>query len=168
MKPFHYENRLIFNRFKDKSVEFWERCLFTDEKMWELHSGGLNRQNKRFREQRASEVPPLEKEQYPRRWHVWGGMSSNGLSNLVFLLLSVNGSSYRALLEENMENFKQLFPQLDTMIFEDDWARPHTAHESVQFKEQHFPNFLFFPFFFPISHSCFPLIENFRIFTKKE
>ena len=142
LKPFYYENRLIFaNRFKDRSVEFWERCLFTDEKMWELDSGGLNRQNKRLRAHRASEVPPLEKEQYPRRWHVWGGLSSNGLSNLVFMSHSVDGRSYRALLEENMEIFKQLFPQWDTMIFEDDWARPHTANESVKFKEQHFPNF---------------------------
>ena len=142
LKTFHIENRLAFaDRFKDEPVEFWERCLFTDEKMWELDSGGVNRQNKRLRAHRASEVPPMDKEQYARRWHVWGGLSVNGLSNLVFLSHSVDGNSYRALLMDNMDNFKQLFPQGNTMIFEDDWTRPHTAEESVKFKEQHFPNF---------------------------
>ena len=128
-------------KWKEEPARFWERCLITDEKMWELHAGGVNRQNTRMRAASASEVPPMEKDQYPQKVHVWGGISANGLSELIFLEHSVDGNAYRKLLSNQMQNIKTLFPVWELMIFEDDWAHAHTAKESIAFKEQNFPNF---------------------------
>ena len=73
--------------------------LHTDEKMWELHAGGFNRQNTRLRATSAAEIQLIEKDQCPRKIHVWVDVSVNGLSDLVFLDCSVESNSYYQLLK---------------------------------------------------------------------
>ena len=96
------------------------------------------------------------KNKFPGKRMVWLGMSARGLTPLVYFKGSVNGSVYcekvldKVIVGDILQRKKtkglpihkrKMFPKnSDTgMIFEQDFAQPHSTNENQEFMEEHFP-----------------------------
>ena len=85
---------------------------------------------------------------------VWLGMSARALTPLVHFKGSVNGSVYqekvlkKVILHDVLQRKKtkglpihkrKMFTKNSDMIFEQDFAQPHSTNANQQFMEEHFP-----------------------------
>ena len=138
---------------RHKIVKFWERFLITDEKIWTV-DGYFNPQNDRVRAKRKEDVESVERDKFPGKRMVWLGMSARGLTPLVHFKGSVNGSVYKekvlkkVIVDDVLQRKKSLglpihkrkmFAKNSDMIFEQDFAQPHSTNECKNYIEQHFP-----------------------------
>ncbi|KAF4648455.1 hypothetical protein FOL47_003206, partial [Perkinsus chesapeaki] len=137
----HEERRFAFaSHWMNKSPQWWERVLITDEKMWELHPAAANRQVNRLRAKRASEILTLETDKFPAKLHCWGAMSARGVLKLRWIEGTLDGPSYVKILEsvKDDEELPELFPPGVPWVFEDDSASPHVSSVAREWKEQNF------------------------------
>lgn len=141
-------------KFKDEPPEFWERFLITDEKLWTTN-GMFNVQNDRVRAKKASDVTPIDLEKFPGRRMTWLGMSARGLTKLHLVKGMVNGKVYQDkilkkiiagdVLKRKKKSEKitetKLFARNGDMIFEQDFATPHSTNANDEFMKNNFPNY---------------------------
>ena len=139
---------------RHKDVKFWERFLISDEKIWTV-DGYFNPQNDRVRAKRKEDVESVERDKFPGKRMVWLGMSARGLTPLVHFKGSVNGSVYKekvlkkVIVDDVLQRKKsrglpihkqKLFAKNSDMIFEQNFAQPHSTNECQNFMEEHFPS----------------------------
>ena len=138
---------------RHKDVKFWERFAITDEKIWTV-DGYFNPQNDRVRAKCKEDVESVERDKFPGKRMVWLGMSARALTPLVHFKGSVNGSVYqekvlkKVILHDVLQRKKtkglpihkrKMFTKNSDMIFEQDFAQPHSTNANQQFMEEHFP-----------------------------
>jgi len=139
--------------FKDNPPEFWENFLITDEKIWTTN-GMFNAQKYRVRAEKAEDVPPLDMDKFPAQRMLWMGISAKGTTGLHWLKGKVNGQKYlnkileNAVLKDVLQrkgfnkpiHKRKLFKSNARMIFEQDFATPHSTNANQAWMEEHFPN----------------------------
>jgi len=150
----HIEMRFeTAENFKDYPPEYWEDYLITDEKTW-CTNGMLNSQNDRIWAECAEDVPPLDMDKFPGKRMIWLGMSARGLTKPHWMKGKVNGDYYHEhILKKRVLNDvlkrkgrspniteTKLFKSNARMIFEQDFAKPHSTNKNQAFMEKHFPN----------------------------
>ena len=140
-------------RFKDKPVEFWEDFLVTDEKIWTTN-GMINPQNDLVRAEAAEEVPPINLEKFPGQRMSWLGVSPTGHTGIKWMTGTVNGKNYqenilkKVVLDDVLQrkgsdkpiHKRKLFRSNARMVFEQDFATPHSTYSNQEFMEQNFPS----------------------------
>lgn len=85
LTPAQRRNRFKWSKNDSKYViDLKDDTLWTDEKYWELGDGG-NLQNKRVRVKSVKNVPAVGKKKFPKKIMCWGGLSSRGLTKLIWL-----------------------------------------------------------------------------------
>lgn len=90
----HKKQRLEFcKEYQDKDISWWDKLLITDSKMFLLFGGRNPKQHGRWVLD-SEEVDLWEVDKYPKRLHVYGGMTSRGLSQLVFIDGNIDGERY--------------------------------------------------------------------------
>ena len=140
-------------RMRHHGVEYWENYLITDEKIWTV-DGYFNPQNDRVRAKCKEDVEAVERDKFPGKRMVWLGMSARALTGLVHFQGSVNGTVYRekvlkkVVLEDVLKRTKskglpihkrKMFKRNQDMIFEQDFAQPHSTNANQEFMEENFP-----------------------------
>ena len=140
-------------RMRNHGVEYWENYLITDEKIWTV-DGYFNPQNDRVRARCKEDVEAVERDKFPGKRMVWLGMSARALTGLVHFKGSVNGTVYRekvlkkVVLEDVLQRKKskgepihkrKMFKRNVDMIFEQDFAQPHSTNVNQEFMEENFP-----------------------------
>ena len=138
---------------RHKAIAFWERFLISDEKIWTV-DGYFNPQNDRVRAKCKEDVESVERDKFPGKRMVWLGMSARALTPLVHFKGNVNGSVYRekvldkVIVGDVLQRKKtkgqpihkrKMFAKNGDMIFEQDFAQPHSTNENQEFMEEHFP-----------------------------
>ena len=182
LKPQHIQWRYeCAAKFKSLAPKDWEKFLITDEKLWTTN-GMINPQNDRVRAKSSDEVPALDMEKFPGKRMTWLGMSARGLTKLYWVKGTVNGASYREKILKNQivkdvlrrkkksSNITKtkLFVRNPEMIFEQDFARPHSTNANQRYMEENFPNHTptlhryrdTHPYFFPPKMDDFWPIER--------
>ena len=106
-------------------------CIFSDETMIVL-----NPQKRRVRIIRGVDAPGkfIETVGYPTKLMVWGAIGLNFKSDLVRITGTLNAQGYQNLLE-NSQVFEKLNEQygVNSYVFQQDGARPHTGAGTVEF-----------------------------------
>ena len=94
MRPKHIKQRWKVSKvMRHKGIDFWERFLVTDEKIWTV-DGYFNPQNDRVRARSKDDVEAVERDKFPGKRMVWLGHSSLGTTPLVHFKGNV-GEVYR-------------------------------------------------------------------------
>ena len=94
LTTFHKEQRTKFSKeFKDQSLSWWDKLLVTDSKVF-LLSGGRNPKHQGRWVLDSEEVDLWEVDQFSKGLHVYGRMTSKGLSQLIFIDGNVDGERY--------------------------------------------------------------------------
>lgn len=120
--------------------------MWTDESWIELFPTP-NRQNERVRTERREDVPVKRTIKNSPKILVAGAMTAHGVSELHIVpqKTTITGQYYREqILEKVYEpclRNRNVCPNPESMIFQQDGATPHTANLSQQWCEQKFPNF---------------------------
>ena len=140
-------------RMRHHGVEYWENYLISDEKIWTV-DGYFNPQNDRVRARCKEDVEAVERDKFPGKRMVWLGLSARALTRLVHFKGSVNGTVYRekvlkkVVLKDVMKRKKstgvpiherKMFKSNKDMIFEQDFAQPHSTNVNQKFMEENFP-----------------------------
>ena len=106
-------------------------CIFSDETMIVL-----NPQKRRVRIIRGVDAPGkfIETVGYPTKLMVWGAIGLNFKSDLIRITGTLNAQGYQNLLE-NSQVFEKLNEQygVNSYVFQQDGARPHTGAGTVEF-----------------------------------
>ena len=153
LKPNHVKWRFACAKnYRHASPEFWENFLITDETIWTTN-GMVNPQNDRVRARDPNTVESREVEKFPGSRMVWLGMSARGTTPLHWFKGNVNGETYRMkilkkiVLEDVLQredddapiNRRKLFERNDDMVFEQDFATPHSTNVNEDFMSTNFP-----------------------------
>ena len=95
LKKKHIKQRYeVAKRMRHYDVDFWERFLITDEKIWTV-DGYFNPQNDRVRARKKEEVEAVERDKFRGKRMVWLDMSALGTTPLVHFEGNVNGEKYQ-------------------------------------------------------------------------
>ena len=140
-------------KFRKLPIEFWEKFLQTDEKIFRV-SGYNNPQNDGVRETSAKHVPDKAQPKFPAQRMDWLGMTKNGTSKLLIFPpgQKVDGKFYlkRVLqkvvpeiksrtVDGNRVDQKVLFSDPANFVFEHDFAKPHATKRAEAYLEEHVP-----------------------------
>jgi hypothetical protein len=149
----HKKARLKFcEEYQNKDLEWWDKILVTDSKIFLLDGG----HNPRYHGQwllAGEEIELWQVDKYSSGLHVYGGMTSRGLTKLIFINGSVTGERYvneilpsltnvetRKKVTKNVTTTK-LFDQNDDWIFEHDHARAHDSNIAQEWLFENVPCF---------------------------
>ena len=112
---------------KDHKQHDWWKTIFSDEKyfvlgkengrIWCFPSCDNARRSKKGR---AS-------------LHIWGAISSKGKSELVIIKNTMNRWKYINIMDNNMMNFYHYCAQEGVWYYQQDGAKPHTAHDTIDY-----------------------------------
>lgn len=152
LHPYHRDKQLrLTAEHKAKRVRFarshlthdWHRTLFTDETEFELNPRTTNTKDNIVWARRKEDVPPAEVDQYSPKLRVWGGLSSEGKTRLVFFKGTLNASGYCAILSKVRPDFNTVFGAGRTdWTFQHDGASPHKAAITNAWLRVNVPNFI--------------------------
>ena len=114
----------------------WKRVIFTDESRFRLfHADGRIHVWREPRQALLQHHVQVSEHQGPSL-HVWGGISYEGKTELVFLNTSVTGNVYRNVLQTHLLPFVQeKHGGPSECILQDDNAAPHRAAVVDQWKQ---------------------------------
>lgn len=153
IKEHHKKARLKFcKEHYNKDLSFFDKILITDSKIFTLHGGRNPRHHGRW-VFAWEEVEHWGVDKFSPSLHVYGGMTSKGLTDLVFIHGSITGQRYVAevlptllsvkyrINESNDVTCTKLFEDNDDWIFEQDHATSHDSAVAQNYLEENAPNF---------------------------
>ena len=129
----------------------WSKVIFSDESPFELDASP-NSQNDRIWAHSPAEVPNHERNKFPGKLMVWGGMSSKGLTKLhvVRNQTSVTAEYYHGVILENFLlpvytrtrstgkiDERKMVDSMCNSIFMQDNASCHTAKSTTAWLQSH-------------------------------
>lgn len=166
--PPDYIRRVAYCRFFNANLnddDVLDKTFFTDEAWFHLN-GYVNAQNMRMW---ATENPHYYREAalHPVKVGVWCAMSRRRLIGPIFFEGNLNGERYRNNILETFIN--QLHDdELQFGFFQQDSARPHIAHETINYLQEFFDDRLIsvnrFPprscDLTPLDYFLFPHLKN--------
>ena len=125
-----------------------DKVLFSDEKLFTVEEVN-NRQNDRILASTSKDIPEklkyVDRVQKPMSVMVWGGVSTNSRTNLVFIPkgVKINSKTYQNLvLEAEIKDAScRLFKNQD-WIFQQDSAPPHASNSTKSWFRAHNIQFL--------------------------
>jgi hypothetical protein len=100
--------------------------LFTDETEFLLHPLRSNSKDDIVWARRKADVPSVEIEQYSPKLRVWGGISAQGKTRLVFFKGELKSANYLEILKKARPGFARIFGG-NAWTFVHDGASPHKA-----------------------------------------
>ena len=149
----HKKNRLEFCKLhKNEPLSWWDKILVADSKIFTLEGGRNPRHHGRWVYD-DEEVESWDVEKFSKSLHVYGGMTSKGLTPLVFVEGSITGDRY---VEEilptligvqtrkrktNDVTTTKLFDDSKDWIFEQDHARCHDSNIVQDYLLENVPEF---------------------------
>jgi transposase len=149
----HKKARLEFcKKYQHKGLSWWDKILVTDSKIF-LLDGGFNPKYHGRWVYDYEELDLYEVEKFSKGLHVYGGMTSKGLTPLVFINGGVTGERYvkevlpklinlqQRTIETNDVTTTKLFEDNNDWIFEHDHAKCHDSNIAQCFLQQNVPNF---------------------------
>ncbi|CAF0841086.1 unnamed protein product [Rotaria sordida] len=149
----HKKTRLKFcEEHKDQNLSWWDKILVTDSKVF-LLSGGRNPKHHGRWVFDSEELDLWEVDKYSKGLHVYGGMTSKGLSQLVFISGIIDGERYvnevlpiltdvqgRTEVTDDITR-TSLFDDNEDWIFEQDHATCHDSNVAQEYLRQSVPDF---------------------------
>lgn len=132
-KPFisavNREKRLTFARLHvDKTVEFWDRVIFTDESKFNLFgSDGKTRVWRKINTAMVEKNLIRTVKYGGGSVMVWGCMSTAGVGNLVFIEGKMDRYAYLNILRGNLKQSAENLGHQQSWIFQQDNDPKHTA-----------------------------------------
>ena len=149
----HKKARLRFcKEHYQKDLSWFDKILMTDSKMFTLQ-GGRNPKHQGRWVFSCEEVEEWGAEKFSPSLHVYGGMTSRGLTKLVFVNGSVTGERYVTEVLPTLLNAKhrktktanvlttKLFADDNDWIFEQDHATSHDSKMSQDYLDENAPSF---------------------------
>ncbi len=110
------------------TITQWKRVLWSDESVFQVFFGRNGRRVLRTKEEKDHPDCYQQQVQKPGSVMVWGCVSALGKGNLHFCDGTINAEKYIEILEHNMlPSRRHLFQGLPC-IFQQDNAKPHSAH----------------------------------------
>jgi len=151
LHPYHRPKCLaLSDSQKEKRVKFarrykshdWMNSLFTDESEFPLRPKATNTKNDIVWARSKEDVPLAEIDQYSASVRVWGGVSANGKTRLVFYEGELTAKKYRDQILKKVEpDFKTVFgARNNSWTFVHDGASAHKAKLTNEWLEEHVPN----------------------------
>jgi hypothetical protein len=121
----------------------WLHTLFTDETEFLLNPKAGNTKNDIVWARSRVNVPALEVEQYSPKLRVWGGVSAQGKTRLVFYEGELNADTYCSILRKVKPDFETIFGAHNIgWTFQHDGASPHKAKATNEWLSANVPNFI--------------------------
>ena len=149
----HKKARLKFcQEHHDKDLSWFDKILITDSKVFTLHGGFNPRHHGRW-VFAHEEIEEWGVEKFSPSLHVYGGMSSKGLTELIFIDGAVNAERYVNEVLPILLNIKsrkkatddvtttKLFENNNDWIFEQDHATSHDSRIAQEYLEENAPDF---------------------------
>ena len=142
---------------KDKSIDFWENVLFTDESKFNIfgYDGKQKVWRKKCQEMETKNLIPTVKHGGGSVM-VWGSMASSGVGNLQFIDTKMDRFLYLNILKKNLKQSADKLHLKTNWTFQQDNDPKHTAHIVKDWLAKHIQNQLNHP---PQSPDLNP-IEN--------
>uniref|UniRef100_A0A9J7WZK0 Tc1-like transposase DDE domain-containing protein n=1 Tax=Cyprinus carpio carpio TaxID=630221 RepID=A0A9J7WZK0_CYPCA len=106
----------------------WKRVLWSDESVFQVFFGRNGRRVLRTKEEKDHPDCYQQQVQKPGSVMVWGCVSALGKGNLHFCEGTINAEKYIEILEHNMLPSRRHLFQGRPCIFQQDNAKPHSAH----------------------------------------
>ncbi|CAF3871801.1 unnamed protein product, partial [Rotaria sp. Silwood1] len=123
----HKKQRLKFcKEYKDRDLSWWDKLLITDSKIFLLSGGSNPKQHGRWVFD-SEELDLWEVDKFAKGLHVYGGMTSKGVSQLVFINGIIDGERYvnevLPILIDIQERTEETDDVTTTALFDDndDW-----------------------------------------------
>ncbi|CAF4259302.1 unnamed protein product, partial [Rotaria sp. Silwood2] len=153
LTDYHKKARLNFCKtYKDQDLLWWNKLLITDSQVF-LLGGGRNPKHHGRWVYDSEELDSWEVGKHSKGLHVYGGMTSKGLTQLVFINGNIDGERYvnevlptltdvRERIEETDDiTTTVLFYDNEDWIFEQDHAKCHDADVALEYLIENVPNF---------------------------
>ena len=124
LTPLHIKKRLewcLKNRRRN-----WKKTVFTDESFFVFFRNKVK--------QWGRKRPCIPVPKYSPSIMVWGGISHRGTTSLHMTRGKINSDTYQAILRDNLQPIKALYPQGFTL--QQDGATPHTSKSTQKFLEE--------------------------------
>ncbi len=110
------------------TITQWKRVLWSDESVFQVFFGRNGRRVLRTKEEKDHPDCYQQQVQKPGSVMGWGCVSALGKGNLHFCDGTINAEKYIEILEHNMLPSRRHLFQGCPCIFQQDNAKPHTAH----------------------------------------
>ncbi len=110
------------------TITQWKRVLWSDESVFQVFFGRNGRRVLRTKEEKDHPDCYQQQVQKPGSVMVWGCVSALGKGNLHFCDGTINAEKYIEILEHNMLPSRRHLFQGRPCIFQQDNAKPHSAH----------------------------------------
>ncbi len=110
------------------TITQWKRVLWSDESVFQVFFGRNGRRVLRTKEEKDHPDCYQQQVQKPGSVMVWGCVSALGKGNLHFCDGTINAEKYIEILEHNMLPSRRHLFQGRPCIFQQDDAKPHSAH----------------------------------------
>ncbi len=110
------------------TITQWKRVLWSDESVFQVFFGRNGRRVLRTKEEKDHPHCYQQQVQKPGSVMVWGCVSALGKGNLHFCDGTINAEKYIEILEHNMLPSRRHLFQGRPCIFQQDNAKPHSAH----------------------------------------
>ncbi len=110
------------------TITQWKRVLWSDESVFQVCFGRNGRRVLRTKEEKDHPDCYQQQVQKPGSVMVWGCVSALGKGNLHFCDGTINAEKYIEILEHNMLPSRRHLFQGRPCIFQQDNAKPHSAH----------------------------------------
>ncbi len=110
------------------NITQWKRVLWSDESVFQVFFGRNGRRVLRTKEEKDHPDCYQQQVQKPGSVMVWGCVSALGKGNLPFCDGTINAEKYIEILEHNMLPSRRHLFQGRPCIFQQDNAKPHSAH----------------------------------------
>ncbi len=124
-----YVNSLLWaRRHLGWTITQWKRVLWSDESVFQVFFGRNVRRVLRTKEEKDHPDCYQQQVQKPGSVMVWGCVSALGKGNLHFCDGTINAEKYIEILERNMLPSRRHLFQGHPCIFQQDNAKPHSAH----------------------------------------
>ncbi len=149
----HKNARLKFcEKYKNQNLSWWDKILVTDSKVF-LLDGGRNPKHHGRWVFDSEELDLWEVEKYSKGLHVYGGMTSKGLTQLIFIDGIIDGERYMneilPILTDLTDRTEEtqditttaLFDDNEDWIFEQDHATCHDNHVVQEYLMENVPDF---------------------------
>ena len=136
LTQYHRRMRLIFTNLTSPWTSEWTQILFSDECRFCLNTSDRRQQVYRGMGERYSRNCITTADRFPSHSvMVWGGISRNYRTSLVFFGENVTSETYiNRVLEPEVIPFMQTYPEM--WIFQQDNAPPHKATVTQRFLEE--------------------------------
>ncbi len=110
------------------TITQWKRVLWSDESVFQVFFGRNGRRVLRTKEEKDHPDCYQQQVQKPGSVMVWGCVSALGKGNLHFCDGTINAEKYIEILEHNMLPSRRHLFQGRPCTFQQDNAKPHSAH----------------------------------------